>query len=210
MENFPIYKLVITDDPNDSFGVDTMSLVKDPAIEIDFMAFSKQNEKTASSNFKFSITDQSRQIVSGPAMIPNMPIYRKDPDGTQYFVYADAQTIEQIVQKFFKTQRTKDVSIEHDGKDIPDVYLFESFLIDPSRGINAPSNYPDLPVGTWFTSYKVENQNVWNDIKSGHVKGFSIEGIFAYQKTPMTIVAAKENKTDMSFFNEIKNLWIKE
>jgi hypothetical protein len=70
----------------------------------------------------------------------------------------------------------------HDGDATPTgIYMFESFLIDPVRGINPPQQFKDLPAGTWFGSYKVDNPAVWDElIKTGKFRGFSVEGLFTY------------------------------
>jgi len=36
----------------------------------------------------------------------------------------------------------------------------------------------DLPNGTWFVKMKIENEDLWNKIKEGELKGLSIEGYF--------------------------------
>lgn len=203
--DLPIFKLIISDDPTDLTGVSVISLVKDPAIEVNFVAFSKVDKTPAYE--KFSIINEEKQIVCGPAMIANMPIYRKDESG-EYFVYADADTIYQIVQKFFKEQRSTNVNVEHNGILLSGVYLFESFIVDSKRGMNPPANYANIPDGSWFTSYKVDNPLIWEAVKAGTVKGFSIEGLFNYQKTPLSIQASKvDKKSDAELFLEFQKIF---
>jgi hypothetical protein len=50
-----------------------------------------------------------------------------------------------------------------------------------------------LPDGTWFGSFYVENPKVWAAIKSGKVKGFSVEGLFDYE-APMNADEQKLNE----------------
>src|SRR5580658_2714399 len=118
----PLFKLVVNEDTSDETGVTVVSLVKDPAIEKNFLKFSADDSK--GKQFKFSIQDTAKQIVSGPIMIANFPIYRneKDSEGNiidEWDVVADADTIYKVVQKYFKMQRTTNVNLEHSGSLIP-------------------------------------------------------------------------------------------
>jgi hypothetical protein len=52
----------------------------------------------------------------------------------------------------------------------------------------------NAPVGTWMVSMKVNNEAIWNDfVKTGKVKGFSIEGYFS-DKLEMSLELAKEQE----------------
>lgn len=182
MATIPVFKLVIdpnsTDGPDGKnfSGVDFVALVDEPAIERYFQAF-KAHEKVEIKK-KFTFSNEDRRLVCGPLMIPNLPIYRKEGDSEYYAVF-DNKTIEQIAQKFFKQGFTANVNEMHDpAAKVGDVYMVESFIIDPTRGINAPTGFEYLPEGTWFGSYKVENDDVWASVKDGTFKGFSVEGFF--------------------------------
>ena len=127
--------------------------------------------------FAFAITSDEKKIVSGPLMVAGMPIYRNDANG-EYYVQFSAQSIYTIVKKFFKEGNTSNVNEMHNPRMIADgVYMFESFLIDKTRMSN-PKGFEDLPDGSWFGSYKVDNEDIWSKIKSGEFKGFSVEGDF--------------------------------
>lgn len=185
-----VFKLQISDSDTDNSGVDTISLVNSPAIEKNFMAFSKDGE---AAKYKFAITNQDQQIVTGPIMIPDFPIYRnkKDKDGTvtdEWYVTADKDLISSVIQKFFKTQRASNTSLEHSGALLNGVYLIESFQVDSKRGINPPTGYGNIPEGTWFGSMKIDVPEIWADVKSGDFNGFSIEGLFTYADTDQVIV----------------------
>lgn len=175
-KKLPIYKLVIN--PKDKSGVDYIALVDEPAIERYFLKFSDEKP------FRFQANEDQR-IVSGPAMIPDLPIYRRaDGARPEHLVLFDVDTVKQIALKFFRTQSAKNINLMHNESDVPDlVYLFESFLIDSSRGISAPTDFKDLPQGTWFVSLKVDNPDVWEKIKKDEFQGFSVEGLFDYEKT---------------------------
>jgi hypothetical protein len=135
--------------------------------------------------FSFKTTD--KQIISGPAMIPDQPIYRRSKDGEEYNVVFTKSTIQKIVERYFKNQYNSNFNLQHKKNMLAEgVYLIESFIIDSMRGIKAPEGFEDLPDGSWFISCKVDNEEIWNDyIKSGKFKGFSVEGLFADKKVEM-------------------------
>jgi len=135
--------------------------------------------------FSFKTTD--KQIISGPAMIPDQPIYRRGKDGEEYNVVFTKSTIQKIVERYFKNQYNSNFNIQHKKNMLAEgVYLIESFIIDSTRGIKAPEGFEDLPDGSWFISCKVDNEEIWNDyIKSGKFKGFSVEGLFTDRKVEL-------------------------
>lgn len=173
--NLPVYKLIISDKDDES-GVDAVALVDYPAIEMNWKAFNEQGKEK-----KFFVSDEEQKIISGPLMIPDLPIYRKEKTGREYYVVFDSQTIKEIVCRFFKSGFSNSVNKMHNSKDVVGgVYMIESFFIDSEKGKNTPGFYgKDLPDGSWFGSYKVDNEEIWNDfVKTGAFKGFSVEGYF--------------------------------
>lgn len=177
-KQLPVYKLQIDSSITSELQVDYVALVDRPAIEKNFMVF---NEKV-----KLAFNDD-RQIISGPAMLADVPIYRNDDQLGEYMVVFDAPTIFEIVEKFFTMGYNQNFNIMHDPRmKIQDVTVFESFIVDSSRGIKPMSGFEDAKDGSWFLSAKVNNPDVWKLIKEGAVKGFSVEGIFAYKKTAMS------------------------
>jgi hypothetical protein len=130
---------------------------------------------------KFSMkftADVEKRIISGPLMVANLPIYRKDETGEYYGIFT-ATDIYNIVKKFFRKNNTAQVNMMHDSSlMLKDVYMIESFMIDNKRGIYSPAGY-NLTEGSWFGSFKVDNEEVWDDyVKTGKFKGFSVEGMF--------------------------------
>lgn len=169
--NLPIFRLVINDE--DHTGVTAVALVDSPAIQLNWQAFNSKKQR-------FQVTDTEKRVISGPIMVADMQIYRNDEGRGEYMVYFDKPTIEQIVLKFFKNQYTKNVNPMHDSMLLlPDVFMYESFLIDSARGINTPIGWEPVSDGSWFGSFKVNNDDIWNHfVKTGQFKGFSVEGFF--------------------------------
>jgi hypothetical protein len=175
IDNLPIYRFVVGE--NDEAQLDAIAFVDEPAIEMNWQAFNTQVIIDKNSFFKFN-ADTEKRIISGPLMVANLPIYRKDKGGDYYGVFK-AEDIYNLRNKFFKQGKANLVNEMHNSdKMIDGVYMIESFIIDSKRGINAPKGY-QLTDGSWFGSYKVDNDEIWNDfIKTGEFKGFSVEGIF--------------------------------
>jgi len=149
-----------------------------------------QNKFHSIGQNKFRIENPEQRIVSGPLMIADLPIYRRDEEG-EYYVVFSAEEIKKIVQRFFKKGYQAKVNIEH-GKPVDGVFMFESYIIDRERGINPPTGFEDIANGSWFGSFKVENEMIWQQVKEGTFKGFSVEGIFKYEKTNETITQDEE------------------
>jgi hypothetical protein len=187
-KELPIYKLIISENEDGTEEVDYVSLVENPAIQKNFLAFKDK---------RIYFADEEEQVVTGALMIADLPIYRRDQQLGEYMVVFTANEIKKIVQRFFKKGYQKNVNVEH-SDPVDGVYMFESYIIDREKGKNPAKGFEDLADGSWFGSYKIENEKVWQEVKAGTFKGFSIEGIFKYEKTELS----EEEK----IFNEIKNI----
>lgn len=142
------------------------------------------------SDMKFSIQDEEQKIVTGPLMIADLPIYRRDED-EEYYVSFSAAEIKKIVQRFFKKGYQSKVNVEH-STPVDGVYMFESFIIDREKGIIPPKGFEDVSNGSWFGSFKVDNEKIWNEVKAGTFKGFSVEGLFRYEKTNKVVTQEEQ------------------
>lgn len=172
--DLPIFMLDITDDVNDDAQVDFIALVDRPAIQKNWNAFNKSQ--------KFEIVNEERRIISGAIMLADTPIFRSDSTYGDYYVAFSKDTILKIVQKFFKKGFQSNVNLMHDSNaQFSDITLFESFISDPSRGIMPMKGFEDAPVGSWFGSMIVDNEEAWTKVKNGEILGFSVEGLFNYK-----------------------------
>ena len=161
-KGLPVFLIGYTEDSI----FNNVSLVEFPAIEQDFLKFSKQEE------LKFSV-DEEERVVTGPVMIPDMLIYRKGKNGKEFYVKMEAETIKEFAVEFFRSGRENEGNVEHQ-LSVKGVTFFESYIKDGNRNI-APKEFEDLPDGTWFMSAKIDNDEVWDSIKNGEIKGFSID-----------------------------------
>ena len=160
------------------------------------ICYTKWDEQNMKGQFKF-FADKERRLISGALMISDLPIYRADESG-EYYVVFDKEQIEKIAQRFFKKGFTHNVNMMHDSeRQVDGVYMVESFIIDKTRGIKTPEGYPTLTEGSWFGTFKVDNNEVWNDfIRTGVFKGFSVEGAFAHRKLKDAPVNVIESLAD--------------
>ena len=177
MENkLPIYYATINEDLSGlelkEQGIQNIALVDSPAMLTEFLAFSEQKPY----EFKFAIQEEQR-IITAPVIVADLPIYRKVDDKEFYVVYKK-ETNMQILQKYMLDGNQRKVKLTHDTTDLSKgVFVFEVFISDDSRGIKQPEAF-DLPDGTIFCSMKIHNDDIWKKVKSGEVKGVSLEGFF--------------------------------
>jgi hypothetical protein len=129
----------------------------------------------------FAIQNEEQHIISGPLMLADTPIYRSNSKFGEHYVTFSPETIKDIAIKFSKKGYQKNVNLMHDSNmQVEGLVMFESFIVDKARGILPMAGYEDAKDGSWFGSFYVENEQVWNLIKEGKVKGFSVEGYFDY------------------------------
>ena len=154
-------------DIDDETGLDLISLVEFPAVEMNFIAFNAEGE-----NVRMAV-NKEKKIVTGVALIPEQKIYRYSQERGEYYVSFSKEAIERIAVRFFKDHNSTNANLEH-SEDVDGVVYFESYLVNNDRGIK-PQEF-DVPDGTWIVSAKIENEDLWKDIQEGKYKGFSIEG----------------------------------
>jgi hypothetical protein len=137
----------------------------------------KSIEKEKMSKQYFA-TDSEKHIVLGPAMIPNQKIFRKDALGNPYYVFFSPETIRMIAEKYMRNKYTDNNDTMHDGKAIKDIHVLESWIKEDGQDKSNKYGFENLPVGTWFVSMKVNNPQVWEEVKQGKLNGFSVSGYF--------------------------------
>lgn len=196
MDNIPVYEFFVNPDMQVD-EVNMIGFVNQPAIMRNFQHFSSQLEKSVQ---KFSFINKEERIVYGAAMIPDIKIFRIDNNTQQpYYCYFTSQTIKTIAEDFFNKGYQKNANIEHKPEmRVKDVVFFQSWIKDSAKGIGGlgEDEYAD---GTWFLGAKVNNDTLWEQITSGAVKGFSIEGVFDMKESGNML-------TEEQVYNKIKEL----
>ena len=165
--DLPFIEFTLTDEVE---GLQAIALVDSPAIGLNYQAFAPH---------KFEVIDEDKRIVMGAAMIPDLPIYRRDERGEYYAIFKK-ETIKALVQKLFKENKHTEFNEQHNSFKILDgVYIYQSFITDKELGILPPQGFENVADGTWFIAAKVENEEAWSKVKEeGLLKGFSVEGVF--------------------------------
>jgi hypothetical protein len=188
-----LYELVIEDENID--GIFAISLVQDPAIEADFVYFDKEK-------VLFSSVDDEQRLVMGAILIPNKKILRIDGEGKPYHVFFKPETIKKLSEMYLKNKYTDKATLEHNEK-INGVTLVESWIKESASKDKSALYNLNAPVGSWVGTFKIDNDKIWNDyVKTGDVKGFSIEGLFGH-----SLVSANESfnfQKDIDLFSEVE------
>jgi len=177
-----IIELVI-DEKEALAGIGAVSVVLTPAIESDFVALAKHE-------VELKEIDEEKKILMGAALIPNKQIYRKNKDNEEYYIYFSEDTVRHASELFLMKGNQNNATYEHKEK-LDGMSVVESWLIQDSKTDKSRLYGFDLPKGTWMISMKVNNDDVWKQVKDGKVKGFSIEGYFA-DKLEMSMMSEED------------------
>ena len=200
-EEIEVFELFIDEDA-EMGGIEAISIVENPAIEEDFIALKEHK-------VNFQSVDNDKRLLIGPALIPDKKIIRLNAEGEKYYIYFSKDTVRKASELFLTRNKQNNSTLEHEvainGLSVVESWIIEDAVKDKSRkyGMN-------LPIGTWMTSVKVNNEEIWQEyVKSGAVKGFSIEGFFTDDKPrPQESVKERtsEEYADLSKVFEIEDL----
>lgn len=180
-----------------------ISLVEAPAIEETLVALEEQKE------IKVQLANEEKHMLYSAVLVPDKPIYRRNEDGDEFYVEFTKESIEHMSQQFFKEYKQNEITLDHD-KTASDITVVESWLKsdmykDKSVALGLNEN---LPIGTWFCGMKVNQIDVWDRVKNGELRGFSVESLLRLEEF------SKEDKTENNmnieanemFFEKLKNV----
>lgn len=185
-------------------GIYKISLVDLPAVESDFVAFDKQNKV-----MKYNIENEEQRMVTGVIMRANFNIYRYDEEFGEYYIKYSPDTIKLMAEKMMIDNTFNNINLMHeDGTDVEGVNLVELFIKDTNKGIN-PVNFDDIENGSLFATYKINNDAIWEQIKLGTFKGFSLEGIFDIERTQFRKTNKENKNTFLNTMNKLFNKFLK-
>lgn len=209
INGLPVFEALV--DSEDT-GMLRISLVDDPAVMSDFLAFAGEQRKVQ----RYAIADEDRHLVFGVVMRADFPIYRYDEGYGGYYIIYKAETIRRMAQKYLAEGRQNNVDLMHDGHDVQGVEMVQAFLKDSAKGV-APAGFEDIADGSLFAEFHIDDPDIWAQVKDGTFKGFSLEGIFEMrperdQKEVDDIVSKNDNfskRTNMSKINKIKAMLAK-
>ena len=174
-----IVELVIDDD-SEELAIDAISLVASPAIEQDFVYFGKEKN-----NLTFAKVDEEKRMLVSPALIPNKQIFRYNPNtDSEYYVYFSPETVRKASELYLKHNNHHKATHEHNER-VSGVLTVESWIKEGDMDKSKLYGY-DLPNGTWFVKMKINNNELWEKVKDGSLRGLSIEGYFTDKMEKMS------------------------
>lgn len=195
MTKLPVYEALISSEDD---GIITISLVDEPAVESDFVCFSKDTGKQL-----FAVSDSSEHIITGCLMKADTLIYRNDC-GYEFYIVFSKKVIQKMARKMLCDGTFKNIDTQHNGELLPQgaLTLMELYIKDSTKGIDP--NFVDVPDGSLMVTFKVNDESIWQECANGDfLNGFSLEGFFNTKQVDFSII--KPNKTK-SFKMRIKEL----
>mgnify|MGYP003657352866 FL=1 len=197
-----IVELIISEeDKEDQDGVFAISLVEDPAIDEYWIALNKQQKE-----LKFAKVDEDKRLLIAPALIPNRQIFRLADDGSDYYVYFSKDTIKKCSELYMKRNHLQSATLEHET-EIEGLCVVESWVKEFAIDKSVKYGFEHCPVGTWFVTMRVDNDEIWNKVKEGEILGFSIEGFFTDKLQGLSSQSLTENEGKLQM---VKDLIIEE
>jgi hypothetical protein len=196
MKNTKIVELVIDEDSQE-LAIDAISLVSAPAIEENWVFFGKEKN-----NLTLAKVDEEKRMLVSPALIPNKQIFRYDPNtDSDYYVYFSKDTVRQASELYLKNNNHHKATEEHTER-VSGVLTVESWIIEDTKTDKSTLYGFSLPKGTWMVKMKIENEDLWQKIKSGELKGLSIEGYFTDKMQKM----AETTPTDQEILEALNEI----
>ena len=180
----PVYKATIQDE---EAGIYCISLVDDPATELDWMFFDADKQP-----MQFSIQDEEKRLVRGCIMECNKLIYRRDPSGYEYYIQFDEPTIRLMAQKYLKDGFQNNVDTMHNGTLEDGIELVQWFISDKEHGVN-PEGFEGVADHSLFAEFHVLSDEIWESIKNKTFRGFSLSGVF----NPVEVEMQKQKSNDL-------------
>ena len=184
-----VYEMLI--DTEEEAPIFALSLVENPAIEQNFVYLSKQEVKLA-------IQNEDKRLIVAPILVPDKLISRIDDAGDEYFITFPKSTVQRSAELYLSKAQTNNVTLEHAGM-VDGVSLVQSGIVEDTLKDKSSIYNLSLEPGTWAGVFRVEDDDVWEEVKSGAFKGISIEGMFSHQlvkASAQTVEVELENKVE--------------
>lgn len=194
-----VYEAIFKEGENE--GVYALSVVNDPAMEDFWVAFSKHPEK-----IEFAQVDEEKRLLLGAALIPDKKIPRVDKSGNAFEMFLSANTIEKLWHSFFKNQNNNNSSLEHKLK-LSGMSVVEGWTVQDPFTDKSALYGKSYPKGTAVALMKVDNDDVWAKVKSGEIKGFSIDALLGLQEIQLNTNIKTESMTKQDFLDAFKAIF---
>ena len=158
---------------DETCGMLRISLVDLPAVESDFQKFGKP--------VRVVMESDEKRLILGVVMRANFPIYRVDEEHGEYYTMFSKESIRKMAEKYLEENRQNRVNLMHCGEEVRGVQMVQLFIKDSEKGVS-PAGFEDIEDGSLFAEFHVEDKNIWNWIKEGVLRGFSLEGFFSMEE----------------------------
>ena len=175
-----------------------ISLVEAPAIESEFVALAKEEPQ------KVFLESDERHMVYGAALIPDMDIYRNDGEH-EYYINFSKESITKMSQDFMKEYRQHEVTLDHEDT-ANEICVTESWLVEDPYKDKSNALGINVPAGTWMVGMKVNNLEAWERVKSGELKGFSVESLVSLEEFGKQNGNNMDIETNEMFWDKLKNI----
>lgn len=194
INGIPLFNALITDWET---GMYAISLVDRPAVESDFLKFADEHKMPL-----YCVADEERKIVRGVIMRADFPIYRRSEEMGEYYIVFSADTIRTMAEKYLADYNQNNITLHHiAGSYAEGINLVQYFLKDTAQGIN-PMGFENIENGSLFAEFQIHDEMLWEQIKAGTFKGFSLEGVFALERVKANTTNTNNSMSKMQKFKE--------
>lgn len=195
------YELIfnsVTNDPAKAHF--KVSLVKDPAVELTLVKFSKEDSEKP-----VFFANEEKRVIYAVAMRPNKLIFRRSiaGSGEPGYVYYTPETIEAFQQNYFKKNGNSATNINHADSDTDGIYPFESWIVRDDGSYTKETIGLETMKGDLVMAFKIENEDVWNECKNGNLDGLSIEAFFGYKESMFNFNTEKNTMKWKDFWKTV-------
>lgn len=198
-KGLPLYRAEIGADDTTT-GMFVISLVDSPATMADFMAFN-EDKRLMTYNVE---SDEKRQVF-GLVMAADMPIYRRDENGFEYYITYSKETIALMAEKYLKMSLQNNVDTQHSFELEDGIFMNQLFVKDVEKGVS-PKGYEDYKDGSLFAQFHIANDSVWEEVKKGTYKGFSLAGVFKVEPKEEAKEDDKNNNKEEKKYNSFMKI----
>jgi hypothetical protein len=175
-------------------GVFCLSIVDDPAIEVNGIYLSNKKEKVY-------LAKVYEDMLYAPFLIPDKWIYRCDDYGNEWYCMWPIEAVKESRVTYMKNH-FGNFSFEHNGKKLDGITLIDSWIIRNPEMDQAKELGYTLPKGTWFGGLHIQNTEIQNLMKQGKYTGISIEGNFETAYEHLSTKLSKQDYIKMIAFNK--------
>lgn len=173
----------------------TTAIVKNPAVEKTLMYFDEEKPS-------YFVNEEKRMIYS-VAMQPNKLIFRKATETLpEHYGFFSKESIEKFQENYEKFNGNQKVNIDHTTNKADGVYRVENWIVNDGQIDKTKTLGIDAESGSLIMGFKIENDAIWEQCKSGNLDGLSIEAHLTRKE-----VSNFKTNINMNTEKTPQNLW---